>query len=500
MAINLDKVYILNPAYFMRSDINRILLATTHSNSFDDIGKESLSSYIHPIHAMMLSFFKGDNTLENTLNEISYFFEISFNEAYELASRFIDNEEKLTVIYDNYFFRFPKKVLIEFRENFALRNYSIKDFNITADLDFKSARLNIPMEGSILINNKCVTDCLYCYADKRKILNCTIPFQRIKEIIAETRLLKFRNFDINGGELFLYDRWYDLLSELYSSNYSVYLTTKVPITENQIDKLKDLGVKEIQISLDSIFPNDLNKNLGVDNAYRDKILKSIELLNKKGFSIKLKSIITSYIFNINHIEDYIDFFKQYENIKIVEFTAPAHSCFKSQNDFLGYRLSLENIKCIEDLISRKQSSCFFHLNADVGVETKDTLSFNEKKEKFLKRAKCTGNQSSFMILPNGDVTLCEETYFNKNLIIGNILNNSIMDVWNSDRAKNLFYIPQSNFTKENPCSTCSDFSKCRHDIGVCWVDSIAAYGDDNWMFPPPDCPYAPPSKRITYYE
>ena len=140
------------------------------------------------------------------------------------------------------------------------------------------------------------------------------------------------------------------------------------------------------------------------------------------------------------------------------------------------------------------------MRGDLNIETFVKQSFEEKKKAFSERARCTGNQSSFIILPNGDVTICEEVYFNKNLVIGNILENSIMDVWNSDKAKNLFYISQSVFPKESPCSKCHEFEACRHNLGICWFDVIASYGEENRLFPAPDCPYSPPTEVIRYFE
>jgi radical SAM protein with 4Fe4S-binding SPASM domain len=103
-------------------------------------------------------------------------------------------------------------------------------------------------------------------------------------------------------------------------------------------------------------------------------------------------------------------------------------------------------------------------------------------------------------LPTGDISICEELYFDKNLKLGNILNNSIMEMWNSEQAKNLFYISKNTFPKESYCSKCAEFNDCRHKLGICWVDVISAYGEENWQYPSPECPYAPPLKNKIYCE
>lgn len=500
--IDPNKKYILNPAYIMRSDVNRVVFAASGSNSFEKSGEENILTLIHPIHALLFSFFSGRDSLKDVIKEIIIFFHISEKSAYDLVMKFIENEKKVVVEYDNNFFYFPKKVLVECNDEYLLRTYSVDDFNIKGNLDFTSVRLNVPIEMSLLINNRCTTDCIYCYADKRNVHDCSIPYSRIKEIINESKNLGFKSFDIQGGELFLYKYWPQLLNDIFRANFSIYLSTKYPLAEKDIIQLKGLGVKEIQISIDSIFEDDLIKNIRISKGYLDKMLNAIKLLNDNGISIKLKAVVTSKIFNIERIGKYIDYFSQFENIKIVEITAPSFSNYKTQNDFFSYRLSLKQIQQIKALVVAKKSSLHFDLVADVAVEDNSLchMTFADKKKEWEKRSRCTGNQSSFLILPNGDVTVCEEVYFNKNFILGNILKDSIMDVWNSNQAKALFYISQSIFPRESRCSICREFEDCRHNLGVCWVDVMASYGEKNWLFPAPGCPYAPPPSVVTYCE
>lgn len=67
-------------------------------------------------------------------------------------------------------------------------------------------RLSIPKSILYVINTKCVTDCIYCYADKKTRYNL-LPTNRILEIIDEAHNLGVIDFDISGGELFLHKDW-----------------------------------------------------------------------------------------------------------------------------------------------------------------------------------------------------------------------------------------------------------------------------------------------------
>jgi radical SAM protein with 4Fe4S-binding SPASM domain len=111
--------------------------------------------------------------------------------------------------------------------------------------------------------------------------------------------------------------------------------------------------------------------------------------------------------------------------------------------------------------------------------------------KFLSKARCSGNMYGFIILPDGNITICEELYWHPEFIIGNINKQSILEVWSSQKANDLFYLQQSLLDKKSACSSCESFSICRHRGGVCWREVIKTYGVDCWNFPDPRCKFAP---------
>lgn len=495
MEHKLNKVYILNPGYVLRNDVARSVLATRDNNSFHYLDVDDLTTIIHPVLAMLLSFFtKGEKNLKDTLLEISEYFDVSYDSVYRIVHRLLDNDSDVAVKYDGTISSFPDRLLIEQSGEKRTESYRPEEFLVDRDVDMIHERLYKPLYASFLVSNKCVTDCIYCYADKRRLYDCTIPFQRLQELIGEAKSEGIISFDIQGGELFLYKDWEKLLIALYEAGYSVYMSTKYPLSAWEVERLKSTGTKEIQISLDSIDRDDLMTNLRVGPGYKDRILKSIELLDKAGMRIKIKGVITGPIFNYQRVKDYIDYFDKYAGVEVVELTAPAHSLYKTEEEFAKYRLNEQQLLSLLELAAKEKYRHHFELRTDI-TSSERGLSASEKKEIFSHRSRCSGNMTSFMILPNGDVTYCEETYFNPHFILGNILHTSILDVWSSQKAYNMFYLPQSAFPKESPCSLCKEFISCRYQRGICWTEVMEAYGDENMMFPSPYCPYAPDPKN-----
>jgi len=95
------------------------------------------------------------------------------------------------------------------------------------------------------------------------------------------------------------------------------------------------------------------------------------------------------------------------------------------------------------------------------------------------------------ILPDGEVTICEQLYWNPNFIIGNVNENSISEIWNSPKSLALANMKIDNIQEKSRCRTCTLFQDCFDNRNRCWVDIIKAYGEENWDYPDPRCNKAP---------
>ena len=87
-------------------------------------------------------------------------------------------------------------------------------------------------------------------------------------------------------------------------------------------------------------------------------------------------------------------------------------------------------------------------------------NFRMTHDSFFKKALCSGNFQGFIILPDGKVTICEELYWHPRFIIGDLTKQSIMEVWNSEKAKNLVYLGREDIRTHSPCYNCDLFDAC----------------------------------------
>ncbi len=130
---------------------------------------------------------------------------------------------------------------------------------------------------------------------------------------------------------------------------------------------------------------------------------------------------------------------------------------------------------------------------------KEEYVSTHKEKAFQERALCTGGTRSAVLLPNGDMTICEELYDHPAFILGNVRKKTIKDIWNSPKAASLYQAPTDS-QSTSPCKKCSSRTTCRTGAGVCWKLVIMAYGHQHWDYPDPRCPKAPKFLKDFYYE
>ena len=500
-------IYIFNPYYTLKKDIDRVLLMNSPGFKIpEEKAEDGIISFIHPIYAVILSYFNGELSYEKTIEKIANDFSENIETIKKITDVFIENEDEITFEYENNFFGFPKKMLVKIDDYKEKKrpNYNPYDFYLdTEDYDFKTQRLKTsPSEIRILVNTECASDCIYCYVDRRVKDTCKIPIERIVELIEESKKLGVTTFDIAGTEIFLYKYWDVLVENLIHNGYYPYLSTKIPIGEKIINRLIEIGIKDIQISIDSLIDEEVEK---VDKfkitSYSEKILKTLKQIEEAGLNVAINTVITKYNSTIEGIDFMLNKLNQFGNIEIVTINMGETSVYKTEEEFANFKTLLNDINKIEEYYIKNRNNFNFKLEL-AGYTRKEDFYADPKvkKERFEQRSLCTAGIRQICILPDGKVTGCEELYWHPQFIMGNVMHNTLEEIWNSDKAVNFNNLRREMFSDDSCCKTCYNFEKCRMGAGICYSDVISVYGKNNWDFPAPECPKAPAPKFITYFE
>lgn len=488
-----SQVYALNPNYFMRMDGTVATLCDRPQREEErHPHKSGFVSHLHPLTAHMLAFFDGNRTFGDVVRCVAERFSLPKDKVSDLLSRYVENAKSFEIPVGTHAQYIPVHCIVEIQEGVCYKKYDPALF-IATTKDFDSpVRLSKPLTGMFLPTMRCVTDCEYCYADRRRVKNAGFSSERILELIDEAADLQMEGLDISGGDFFLYLQWEKVLTRLVEKGFSPRVSTKKPLSVDEVERLVATGVDSIQFSIDTLNPIVASSLLRVDGeSYVREVLATLDLLSRAGIKLFVNTVITPRNSDLEVVKSHLETLLAYKNLKRIMLSPAGYSLYRNKTAE-SYLPTAKSIELIREYVA----TTFGGLYSGVDIRVSEGSSCpsadaSRRKEDFDSRAFCTGNLHSFVVLPDGRVTICEELYYHPAFIIGNLAKQSIEEMWQSQEALSLFNRPQSLFPEDSACSKCADFLQCRRQKGVCWKFVIMAYGQNNWQYPDPTCPLAP---------
>lgn len=482
------ETYILNPHYRMKQDGNRAILGSIENHSEGDYD-ENWFSFIHPLQAQMLSFFSEPLPFGNVLKSCASFLKLDISTTKRVLMPFLENEKPFTLRQKNgYHTHFPRKVLIKWDGNVIPPKYSVNDFQIDGTPDFDSYRLCSPIHINMELTMNCYVDCLYCYANRQLRDKSVLTKEEIINFIYTAKEEEVFTLDINGGEVLMHPHIMEILRVMKKCGYTPLISTKMPINVKQIEELQDIGFNFLQISLDSSNPSILHSLIKAKEDYIKKMSETLFNISSRGIGLDINSVITNLNSSEKDLKDLFDFLLPYQTIRRVRINPCGYSLYKPSH-YTSLSLSVAQIKAVENFVNKCKSEYPFEIQVS-GYEDEQIYSQCDIRAKsFEQRAICTGNLRNAVLLPNGDITICEELYDHPAFVIGNIRTSSLSEIWNSPKALSLY-----NFSlkkSDSVCHSCQNVKECRTKAGVCWKTVLMAYGMENWDYPDPRCPKAP---------
>jgi hypothetical protein len=136
-----NESYILNPAYNLKLDKNRVVIFNRRNDPRDN----SFIGYVHPVYAILLSLFDGKKKLEEVETEISTFLKKDKPVVSSIISPLLENKEELHFHYDGNHFSVPAQLLVKRNKDHTIYTYDPRIFFIPKkDLDMSAWRLNSP--------------------------------------------------------------------------------------------------------------------------------------------------------------------------------------------------------------------------------------------------------------------------------------------------------------------------------------------------------------------
>lgn len=484
----------LNPGYQLRNDVHRVALFAK-VGSGDSCSKD-WHTFIHPVQAAMLSFFTYNRSLDENLLNLSRFFSRDIGYMEKIVSAYIENPTPVYTLWQEQRICFPKNVLIELEE--AGKEYHFQELTtdslINRKLDLVSRRFySGPLLVTLMLTNRCLTHCQYCYADTATSVKRTLPTSRILELIREAAGFPVQQVSLMGGEIFLHKDWKLILSELVGRNIAPeYISTKMPFTSKRLSDLKETGYHSlIQVSLDAANSDVLQESLHVTEHYLGDMMKGLQLLDQSGLHYQVSSVLTTYNCNRDILVGLFRFLSTLKHLREWRVIPVSNSITIDYSEFTRLKASKEQIESVFDYLEKEIIPIApFPIVLSRELINKQFYTDRGGSACF-KGATCSALNTHLFILPDGKVTICEQLYWNPRFVIGDVNHSSLKEVWDSPQALSLLSLSQKDIQGASRCAGCTQFEQCFGAQNRCWSDIIKAYGTDCWDYPDPRCEFAP---------
>lgn len=494
---NLDQVYVLNPYYRLRPDIHRVVLYAKGGNEQDC--SRHWCTFIHPLHAVLLSFFTYKRTLKENLALLSDFFSRPESEVTQWVKRFIENEGPIQATSGGTIIHFPKRVLIEVKDGMEESAFTQTDANrfLWKHLDLRTRRLYTgPLIVTLMLTNRCRTHCRYCYADTTTRVANPLSTARWLELIREAARMEVASVNLMGGEVFLHPDWPLLLQETVKLDMEPdFLSTKIPLNRAMVNSLKACGYKGvIQVSLDAASDAIVNPLIDTKPGYVRAVLEGLRLLDESGLNYQVATVLTTSNSHWKVLEALYEELCRLKRLQDWRLVPVNNSISKPYEEFSSLKPSGRQLTDLFEKVEMhvKESSPF------PVILGKDVLHKRYRQttggSRCFEGSECSALNSHLFVLPDGKVTICEQLYWNPRFLIGDVTSMTLKEIWNSKKARSLCSLRQTDLQPQSPCGRCALFEQCFGYRNRCWSDIIKAYGPDCWDYPDPRCTWAPTMK------
>lgn len=172
----------------------------------------------------------------------------------------------------------------------------------------------------ISLTERCNLRCFYCMPEEGVKLRDKANFMTTEETIAIAKTfvgLGIKKIRLTGGEPLIKRDVEHLLRELGEFPVELAITTNAVLVDKYIDLFREVGIKSVNVSLDSLVEDSFNK-ISKRNYFK-RIKSNIDLLIEQNFNVKVNAVIIKGV-NEHEIPDFIKW-TQHKNVHVrfIEF-------------------------------------------------------------------------------------------------------------------------------------------------------------------------------------
>lgn len=347
--------------------------------------------------------------------------------------------------------------------NFLADDKNITDFFGTTPL----------LSTSIRVTKKCNLRCKHCYADGGTSGRNELSKSEIFDILEQLKKMNVSDVFFTGGEPFIRKDMIDILSYSNICGFNTLVSTNGHFINEEIAKrLKDLKLKMMQVSVDGT-KEIHTTNRGV-SAW-DDAMRALDLLVKENVeNVTVGSVVLR---NNNELSELLTLCKE-KNIPLFALMLLIEA---GRAEHMRGPEPEQMQKILDQVFSK-----YLEYGQTPEFSSNTTLPpalvpYAARKENIHKKFACCSFPYILGIEANGDVAPCDGFFPYKEMIVGNIRENSIEEIWeNSPILKEIRSIELKDM--EGVCKKCKYLEYC---AGGCRAAAYNKYHD--LTMPDPAC-------------
>lgn len=418
---------------------------------------------IPPIAFLILSLIDGTKTVAQIKEAIEKIFEIPSDKA---AKQFLKLLRAFGdyIIYDD---TSSKKSHQEFP--YPMKN-SYNLAKLRRQISYR-LREEFPSEIALIITRNCGLKCRYCFMGESIKAESYLDLDIWQKVVSEAVDKGCHEVFISGGEPFLVPNLCKYILVAAQNGCNVGVSTKCRVSKDIMDQLKNSGLKKLQVSLDS--PNKVTNDFlaGKEGTYNN-ILTTVHNAVLSNIPVECRTVITKY--NIREIPDILPLMDQF-GVSQITFNHYAASCGRYDSSLVP---ELENIE--------KLDAWMLHNSNKYHVKVRYTYGRTRwvKQSAYylaLARPYCGAMRNAIVLREDGSVMFCNMLVNDNRFIVGNVYQNGISEIWNSDKT-NALLNPDRALFKGTDCQVCGHFDRCMESR--CYLRTLLAtekiYDVDPW--------------------
>lgn len=317
-----------------------------------------------------------------------------------------------------------------------------------------------PRFATVYVENKCHLTCAHCYENPdTHPHDARLSLADYEKVFDDLARLGVLYLSLTGGEIFLRGDLFDIIALARQKRFAVRLyTSGTLIDEARADRIRDLKVSEVQVSLYSADARVHDEFVGQSGAH-GKTVRALQLLRARGVLTVVKA--TAMTINIDGLEALADLAASLG--ADVRIDSQLHPRTGGDPQPLRYQVPAEELQrkllahprlfAAFEKSGSEDSSAQRICSGDAGRGSGDTL--------------CAAGRAVVSVSADGAVLPCALFPISG----GNVKDRSLVEIW---RRSRLFHdVRAATFGHMTACQTCHVKSSC----DPCMAYAIIENGD-----------------------